>query len=215
MDSRLIVALDLADSNQVLEIAKKISNEVFAVKLQWITVMDKGISVVKELSKITRVLCDFKVADIPYTNSNIASRVANSNAWGIITHSFLGRDSLSAVVEAAGNMKVFSVVAMSHPGYSEFMKEHVHDLVKVSTDCGVYGMIAPGNDYKMLREIRELAPDVKIATPGVGAQGGSAVMAIEAGADYVIVGRGVYGSSDPVASTRAINQEIWSALGMA
>ena len=29
MDSRLIVALDLADSNQVLEIAKKISNEVF------------------------------------------------------------------------------------------------------------------------------------------------------------------------------------------
>ncbi len=214
MDSKLIVALDLADSNQVLQIAKKISGEIFAVKLQWITVMDKGISIVKELSKMTKVLCDFKVADIPYTNSNIASRVANAGAWGIISHSFLGRDSLSAVVEAAGNMKVFSVVAMSHPGYSEFMKKHVHDLVEVSIDCGVYGMIAPGNDYKMLREIRELAPDVKIAAPGVGAQGGSAIKAMEAGADYVIVGRGVYGSADPIASTRAINQEIWSALGM-
>lgn len=214
MDFRLIVALDLADSKQVLEIAKKISEDIFAVKLQWITVMDKGISIVTELSKITNVLCDFKVADIPYTNSNIANRVENAGAWGIISHSFLGRDSLSAVVEAAGNMKVFSVVAMSHPGYSEFMKEHVHDLVKTSIDCGVYGMIAPGNDYKILREIRELAPDVKIAAPGVGAQGGSAVKAMEAGADYIIVGRGVYGSSDPVASTKAINQEIWSALGI-
>ncbi len=215
MDSRLIVALDLPDSRKVLEIASNIAPEIFAVKVQWITVMDKGVSFISELSRFTRVLCDFKVADIPYTNSNITIKAREAGAWGIISHAFLGLDSLAAVVHSAGDMKVFSVVAMSHPGYEDVMKGELNRLIKITKDANAYGVIAPGNDYNLLRSVRSMLPELKIAAPGVGAQGGSAGDAIENGADYVIVGRGIYGSNDPLSATRAVNQEIAEVLGKA
>jgi len=208
MDSKIIVALDLPDSQRVVEIARKIAPEAFAIKVQWITVMDRGISFISELSKFTRVVCDFKIADIPYTNSGITNRAREAGAWGIISHSFLGRDSLSAVVDSARNMKVFSVVAMSHPGYADVMKDRMNELINISKDAGVYGVIAPGNDYGLLKQIRKMMPEMKIATPGIGAQGGSAGEAVLSGADYVIVGRSIYEAVNPLASLRSLNSVI-------
>ena len=39
--------------------------------------------------------------------------------------------------------------------------------------------------------------NLKIISPVVGAQGGNSKDAIEAGADYIIVGRGIYLSDNP------------------
>jgi orotidine-5'-phosphate decarboxylase len=44
----------------------------------------------------------------------------------------------------------------------------------------------------------------------VGAQGGSAGEALQAGADYLIVGRSVYESEDPLASTKELLDQIQS-----
>ncbi|NLN71273.1 MAG: orotidine-5'-phosphate decarboxylase, partial [Thermoplasmatales archaeon] len=44
------------------------------------------------------------------------------------------------------------------------------------------------------------------------AQGGSAADAVKAGADYVIIGRAIYGSADPREAARAFESEIRSVL---
>lgn len=129
----------------------------------------------------------------------------------MIAHSFVGQDSLRAVVEAAGDMKVFSVVAMSHPPGASDLLNRFHDmLIDISMKAGVYGFVAPpGNNEAVLRQIRARAGGgMKIISPGIGAQGGDEVSAVAAGADYVIVGRKIYQASDPVKVAMEIDQRL-------
>jgi orotidine-5'-phosphate decarboxylase len=47
-----------------------------------------------------------------------------------------------------------------------------------------------------------------ILTPGVGAQGGKPGEAVAHGADFEIVGRAIYQSSDPKRSVERVRREI-------
>ena len=208
MDSKLVIALDVFDADFAVDFARKIGREIFAIKINWPLVMVRGASIISELSQYSRVICDLKIADIPNTNRLIAEKVAENGAWGVISHAFAGSDSLKAVVEAAKNVKVFSVVAMSHPGSGDLISGSLEDLVRISIEADVYGLIAPGNDLDMLKRVKKMAPGMKILSPGIGAQGGSASLAILNGSDYVIVGRSVYDDPDPLMKAREFNREI-------
>jgi orotidine-5'-phosphate decarboxylase len=63
--------------------------------------------------------------------------------------------------------------------------------------CGAAGIIAPATRPERLAALRREVGPLLILSPGVGAQGGSASEALRMGADYVIVGRGIYGAEDP------------------
>lgn len=211
MDSKLVLAMDVFDTDFALDLSRKLSGELFAVKINWPLIMARGASIISELSKYSKVICDLKLADIPNTNSLIAEKAAEMGAWGIISHSIIGRDSLQAVASVSEELKVFSVVAMSHEGASQYIYPRTDELIQMSKEVGVYGFIAPGNDYKMLSRIKKQAGNLKVMTPGVGAQGGSATEAVKNGADLVIVGRAIYNSEDPVKAARAFNEEISKA----
>ncbi len=210
MNSKLVLALDVFDAEFAIDLSKKLSNDVFAIKINWPLIMAKGASIISDISKHCRVICDLKIADIPHTNTMIAGKAAEMGAWAVISHSIIGKDSLEAVTSVSKELKVFSVVAMSHGGSAEFIYPNTDRLIQMSKDVGVYGLIAPGNDYKMLSRIKGQADGLKIMTPGVGAQGGSAKEALKHGADLVIVGRAIYNSEDPVRAARNFNEELSS-----
>ena len=208
---KLIVALDIYDGIKAKKIAREIQDEIFAIKVNWPIVMANGSRIIRELSDIAPVLCDFKIADIPNTNRLITMKAREEGAWGIISHSFTGSDSLEAVVaESKGKMKVFSVVTMSHPGYIEFMESLSEKMIEASLRCRVDGFIVPGNDYNTIKRVRKSAGDLLLAATGIGAQGGKAGYAVSSGADYVIVGRSIYEAEDPVSAATEINKEILS-----
>ena len=211
MDSKLVLALDIFDTDFALDLAEKVGKELFAIKINWPITMVKGASIISELSEFSPVICDYKVADIPNTNTLIARRAAEMGAWGIVSHSITGKDSLEAVAGVSEDLKVFAVVAMSHPGASEFIYPNTDSLIQMAQEVGVYGLIAPGNDYRMLSHIKEKAGPLKVMTPGVGAQGGSAAEAVRHGSDLVVVGRAIYDSEDPVSEVRKFNQDISKA----
>ncbi len=206
--SRLILALDLTERAGAVKMAETLKDNLYAVKVNWPLVMNAGIGVVDEISRFSRVICDFKLADVPNTVSLITAKAREHGAYGIITHAFTGKDSLAETVKTAGDMKVFSVVAMSNAGSARFVDPVMDDLVAVSKEAGVSGFIAPGNRYDILRHIRQLSGSSTILSPGIGAQGGDASAAISAGADFIIVGRSIYGSPDPVSAAESINSSI-------
>jgi len=100
------------------------------------------------------------------------------------------------------------VTEMSHPGGATFTALHAEEMAEMGVRCGVAGFIAPATRPDRIKMIRRIAGDLKILSPGVGAQGGSASAAISAGADYVIVGRSVYGAKDPLSAASAVRDEI-------
>lgn len=207
-DTRLILALDETDPKKALMIVEQVKDYIDAVKINWPLVLTAGPGMITDLAHYSDVICDFKVADIPNTVSLIVKNAVARGASGVIVHAFTGDDSLKAAVEAAGKAKIFAVTEMSHPGGKMFTALHATEMAKLGVKCGVTGFIAPATRPERIAVIRQVIGDKLILSPGVGVQGGSASSAIKAGADYVIVGRAIYGSDDPIGVAKSIVDEI-------
>ncbi len=208
-NSRIILALDVTDHDKAVHLVNLMKDHIFAVKVGWPLLMESGMDLINELSAYTKVICDLKLADVPHTMSMITRGVSDHGAYGIISHSFIGADSLKEVVKNAKDTKVFSVVSMSNEGSKDFLDYVMHRLIQMSLEIGVHGFVAPGNKYDILSHVRRLAGDSAIIiSPGVGVQGGDARKAIESGADYIIVGREIYDSTDPLSTVKALNLSL-------
>ena len=205
----VVLALDETDPEKAMKIVSDISEYIDAVKINWPLVLSAGPDMINRLSEVTDVICDFKVADIPNTVRLIVENCVSRGAAAIICHSFTGDDSMQAAVEAAaGKADIIAVTEMSHPGGKMFTAPVAEELAKNGVANGAVGFIAPATRPDRIRLIRSIVGDKLILTPGVGAQGGSASAAIEAGADYVIVGRAIYDAEDPVSVARSIAESI-------
>ncbi len=205
MENKIIFALDVYDHEIAIDLAKNLGDKVFAIKINWPIILVNGIGIVRELSKYSRVICDFKLADIDNTNRMITEKARDYGAWGIISHAFTGFKSLKAVVDAASDMKVFSVVSLSQESYIDDVTDK---LIDISKKAGVYGLVAPGNRPENLKMVKELSGDLKIISPGIGIQGGSMLNALMLGADYVIIGRSIYQSANPEETLKTIYKSI-------
>ena len=211
-DTRLVLALDETDGEKALAIVDKVSEYIDAVKINWPLVLTAGPEMITKLSDISEVICDFKVADIPNTVSLIVSNAVKRGASAVLVHAFTGDDSHRAAVEAANGAEIYAVTEMSHPGAKMFTAQHAEEMAKLGVECGASGFIAPATRPDRIKAIRAVVGDKKILSPGVGAQGGSASSAIQAGADYVIVGRAIYNSEDPKAVARTVCEDIRTVI---
>ena len=190
---------------------KNLGDKIFAIKVNWPIILENGIKIVKELSKYSKIICDFKLADIDNTDKLITEKVNENNAWGIIAHAFTGYKSLKAVVDSAKNTKVFSVVSLSQESYIDDVTEK---LIGVSKKAGVYGLVAPANRPLYLKRVRELSDNLKIISPGVGTQGGDILNALLLGSDYVIIGRSIYNSNNPEKTLNDFNNNIRNSFNI-
>jgi orotidine-5'-phosphate decarboxylase len=211
---RLIVALDVTDRDEAIRIAAALKGVPWAIKVNWPLVLGAGPDIITELAGLARVICDFKVADIPFTNDLIAREAFRRGASGLIVHAFTGADSIAACVEAAAGSKaeapagaerkIYVVTEMSHPGGEAFTQPNADALCRLAVEGGAHGVIAPATRPERLTHIRGQVGELEILSPGVGAQGGTARTAIEAGATRVIVGRAITRADDPAAAAREI-----------
>ncbi|MBR4685400.1 MAG: orotidine-5'-phosphate decarboxylase [Candidatus Methanomethylophilaceae archaeon] len=211
-DSRLVLALDETDGKKALQVAESVSGIVDAIKINWPLVLSEGPQMITKLSEFSDVICDFKVADIPNTVKLIVENAVSRGASAVIVHAFTGDDSLKAAVEAAGDAEIYAVTEMSHPGAKMFTAQHAEEMARLGVECGAKGFIAPATRPDRIAAIRSVVGDLKILSPGVGAQGGKASDAIKAGATYAIVGRSIYGSDDPKSAAEAFAEDIKTAL---
>ncbi|MDD4748660.1 MAG: orotidine-5'-phosphate decarboxylase [Methanosarcinaceae archaeon] len=214
-NTRLILALDVTDRAEALEIAQAVKEYVDAIKVDYPLVLATGLEIVTELSKIAPVIADFKVADIPNTNRLICEQVFQAGAEAVIVQGFTGKDSLEACVQTASKLEkaVFVVSEMSHPGGAEFFQPLTKTLAKLALEAGAFGLVAPATRPERVKAIRSIIGNkMTIISPGVGAQGGRASAVIAAGADWVIVGRSIYQAENPKESASRLAAEIKTEL---
>ncbi len=208
-ETRLVLALDETSPHRALDVVSEVCGHVDAVKVNWPLILSAGPEIITRLSVMSDVICDFKIADIPNTDRLIVERTIELGASAVIVHGFTGEDSLSACVEAAKDAEVYVVTEMSHPGGEMFTSQHAEEIADMALRCGAHGLIAPATRPERLSQIRSrIGGSMKILSPGVGAQGGSASDAIRAGADYVIVGRSIYQADKPSDVAESIKEEI-------
>lgn len=209
-NTRVILALDVTSREDARRIVSAVKDHVDAIKINWPLILGAGPDIITELSGVKSIICDLKIADIPNTNRLIVEQAMARGASAVICHGFAGDDSVKACVDA-GKGQVFVLTEMSHPGGKQFTAPVADRLASLAKSAGARGIVAPATRPERIAELRRIIGDLEIISPGVGAQGGKASDALNAGADYVIVGRAIYEAADPGEAARSLADETASA----
>lgn len=212
IQNKVIIALDLSDLRKALILCEKIKCKINTVKIGYPLTLAEGIESIATIKENFNfnVICDYKVADIPETNSKICDTTYKSGADAIIAHGFVGPDSVKACYDSSlkYNKELFLLTEMSHPGAGKFLKKDANEIAKMGYDMNIRNFVAPATKINELKEIRNIVGgDSYIISPGVGAQGGDPKEALEY-ADAIIVGRSIYNSDNPERSLDNILESI-------
>ncbi len=161
------------------------------------------------------LVADLKLADVAPIMEIVLERLRSAGFNTVIVHAFIGREGgLREVAEwcRRNGINLVAVVSMSHPGSRDFIDKHTREMVEMCRELGVWGFVAPATRPEMIRLVRSLAPEAKILSPGIGAQGARPGDALRAGATYEIVGRAITRSPDPRRALEEIAKEQEEAL---
>ncbi len=169
-------------------------------------------------------IADIKLNDIGNTNKTIAKYYFDAGFDALIVNPLVGMEGgLDSVFEMALNRKrgIITLCYMSHPGAREGYGLYVspdakkkpepfyHYFARIARKWDTDGVIVGATYPEIITEVREvLGTDIPIMSPGVGAQGGDARAAIDAGADFVIVVRSIIEATDPAAEAAKFAAEI-------
>jgi len=170
------------------------------------------------------VIADIKLNDIGNTNKHIAKYYFDAGFDALIVNPLVGMEGgLDSVFEMATNRKrgIITLCYMSHPGAREGYGVYVspdgkqkseplyHYFARIARKWDTDGVIVGATYPEKITEIKEvLGTEIPIISPGVGAQGGDARTAIDAGAAFVIVARSIIEADDPAAAAASIAAEM-------
>lgn len=169
-------------------------------------------------------IIDCKLNDVGNTNKVIAKYYFDAGFDAMIVNPFIGMEGgLDTVFEVALNRKrgIITLCYMSHPGARDGYGLTIAPDDKIKKAEPLYmrfarqsrlwdvdGVIVGATHPEKITEIRSvLGEEIPIICPGVGAQGGSAKEAIDAGANFVIAARSIIDAPDPAAAAAAIAAE--------
>jgi len=172
----------------------------------------------KEISKINmtahkyglQTIADIKLNDIGNTNRVTAEHLWDLGFDAIIVNPIMGLDSLRNLVKSAhkNDKGVISLCHMSAPeaklSYDMEIKiEKKQKLYQLFLNWAlaskVDGIIVGATFPKIIQYCSNKArKNLSIFSPGVGTQGGNALDVLSAGTNYLIIGRTILNSKNPI-----------------
>lgn len=210
--NNIILAMDLMDLNAAELVCESINKYIDTIKIGYPLTLAEGLKTINLFKENFdyKVICDYKVADIPATNEKIANLTFDAGADAIICHGFVGQDSVEACKLSAEshNSELFLLTEMSHPGAVKFLQRDADDIARMGVEMGITNYVAPSTRLDRLGEIRDIVgKESFIISPGVGTQGGDPKETLKY-SNALIIGRSIYNAEDPEKATKDIIDSI-------
>lgn len=225
---RLIFALDVPDGRRALELASALSGHVGCFKIGLELFVAAGTDLVRTIAARAPVFLDLKLHDIPATVGRAAAAAAalSPGIRYLTAHVDEGARSLEAAVQAAPAVGILGVTVLTSiseedlvaDGHAPGLAALVERRARAAARVGCRGIVCSGLEARAMRQA--LGPGLAIVTPGVR-PGGTAhgdqkrvvtpSLAIESGADLIVVGRPIRDAADPVAMADTIVRELAAA----
>lgn len=222
---KIIVALDVATKEKALALVEQLQPEIsfFKIGLQLYTA--EGPEIVRAvLATGAKVWLDLKLYDIPNT---VARAVESANIVGVqmLTIHLSGGSEMirAATIARASDMLLLGVTVLTSSteqtlheiGIKDSVENQVVRLARLGAALGIDGLVASPHEIKTLR--REFGDRFKIAVQGIRptwAEPGDQKRfmtpreALEAGADYIGIGRPITGHAQPREAVAKILDEL-------
>jgi orotidine-5'-phosphate decarboxylase len=227
-DPRIIVALDYDHPEPALALARGLTPELCRLKVGKELFTASGPELVRQLVDMGHaVFLDLKFHDIPNTVGKAVAAASRLGVWMLNVHALGGRSMLQAAREAADGAarppKLIAVSlltsmdqsALSEVGIDKPVEQEVRDLTRLSLSAGLDGMVCSAREAPLLR--REFGDGPLLVTPGIRPEGSARgdqqrVMtpraALAAGSSYLVIGRPITQSPDPVGELERIRQSL-------
>ena len=212
VENNIILAMDLMDLKEAERVCESINEYIDTIKIGYPLTLAEGLSTIRFFKDNFdyKVICDYKVADIPATNEKIANQTFDAGADAIICHGFVGSDSVDACKTSAEDHggEVFLLTEMSHPGAIKFLQPNADEIARMGVEMGITNYVAPSTRPERLSEIRDIiGKDAFMISPGVGTQGGDPRETLKY-SNALIIGRSIYNAEDPQKATKDIVDSI-------
>ena len=233
----LIVALDVESLARAAALLERLEGVISTFKVGAQLFTAAGPAAVELIQKRGgKVFLDLKYHDIPQTVAGAVREAARIGVAMLTLHASGGIAMLEAAANSAATAaKEFNVTkplclavtVLTSLDRAALQRElnvplsvegHVLHLAQLAKAAGVDGSVAAPQEVRTLR--RSLGREWVIVTPGVRPAGSEAAdqarvatpeVALQAGADYLVVGRPITGAPDPTKAARVILEEMAAA----
>lgn len=234
-DPKVIVALDYDNAASALDFVSRVDPSICNLKVGKELFTIAGPQLVGKLVELGfRVFLDLKFHDIPNTTAMAVKAAAGLGVWMTDVHASGGRVMMETVVNEleklpAGSHRplVIGVTVLTSMDESQLRdlgikvspQEQVLNLAKLAKESGLDGVVSSAQEAKLIKEhlgsdFLNITPGIRPSNSDVGDQ--KRVMtpsaAIEAGANYLVIGRPITRAQDPCAVLKSINSEIYQTL---
>lgn len=227
---KIIIALDFHDARTATDMARLLAPTGVKFKIGMELFYAVGPKIIESIAGHGPVFLDLKLHDIPETMARAAvTLVRTACVWMLNVHAAAGMTALRDVSEhtreaaAQHNCKppliigvtvLTSLADLSHLGSRHSAGEIAMELSRLCHHAGLDGVVCSPLETA---RIKTVARNFLCVTPGIRPQGEPAHdqirtatprEAIEAGSDYLVIGRPVTRAKDPVAALNGIIAEL-------
>jgi len=215
--SPIVVALDFPDMKQALSMADQLDPSLCRVKVGKELYTATGPAILEELHKRSyEVFLDLKFHDIPNTCAKAVGVAADLGVWMVNVHASGGQ----RMMEAARNelekklhkpllIGVTVLTSMEQRdlagiGLDVEPMVQVERLAKLTQASGLDGVVCSAREVGLIRDV--CSSDFLTVTPGIRPEGSdigdqkrvmTPKQAVNAGVDYMVIGRPVSQSENP------------------
>ncbi|MEZ8099538.1 orotidine-5'-phosphate decarboxylase [Vibrio bivalvicida] len=229
IDQKVIVALDYDNQADALAFVDRIDPSSCRLKVGKEMFTLFGPDFVKQLHKRGfSVFLDLKFHDIPNTCSKAVRAAAELGVWMVNVHASGGERMMTAsreILEPYGKDRplLIGVTVLTSMEQSDLAgiglniqpQEQVIRLANLTQNSGLDGVVCSAQEASMLKA--ELGSEFKLVTPGIRPAGSAVgdqkrimtpVDAVQAGSDYLVIGRPITQAADPAVVLSEINQTL-------
>jgi len=230
-DQKVIVALDYDNQKDALTFVDKVDPTSCRLKVGKEMFTLFGPEFVKSLHRRGfSVFLDLKFHDIPNTCSKAVRAAAEIGVWMVNVHAGGGEKMMTAsreILEPYGQDRPLLIgvtvltsmerADLSGIGIDCEPQQQVMRLAELTKNSGLDGVVCSAQESQMLKSA--LGSEFKLVTPGIrpagSAQGDqkrimTPVEAIQAGSDYLVIGRPITQADKPAEVLSAINRSLQS-----
>jgi orotidine-5'-phosphate decarboxylase len=237
MRNPIIAALDVPSAEAALNLAEKIAPAVGAFKIGSELFTAAGPDIVRKIrANGNGVFLDLKFHDIPNTVAKAVAAAVRLDVQMLTVHAGGGPAMLRAAEAAAQETArtlgqspplVLAVTVLTSMDSNELsaigvaanVGHQVERLARIAIEAGLRGLVCSPLEIADLRET--VSAEIQLITPGIrtGAETSddqrrtlTPLEALDAGANWLVIGRPIYASRDPLAAAEGILRSISMAL---
>jgi len=217
MSDNLILALDVDSLHEAGRLVRLFRKKISIFKVGLSLFTSAGPDVVRLIQdEGGRVFLDLKFHDIPNTVAQACEAAARLQVLMLNVHAQGGEEMMKAAAAAVGERTVvLGVTRLTSETKTKETEKEVVRLARLSQESGLGGVVCSPLEAKAVREA--CGEGFAIVTPGIRPSGSAIgdqkrVMtpkeALNAGSDYLVVGRPVLEAANPLQAVDSILSEM-------